>query len=84
MAKQVPMSKNFASPLTVQGDWAKFARQLERELATNGVLLDILQKYNWRDESAPDTLKRIISERDSCTSALACAFDALKDHTRRP
>lgn len=47
-------------------------------------LLNILQKHNWRDESAVDTLKRIIIERDSCTSALSCAFDALKDHTRQP
>ena len=47
-------------------------------------LLNILQGHNWRDESAADTLKRIIRERDTCTAALRVVYDTLRDHTRQP
>ena len=50
-----------------------FARQLERELATNSELLSILQNHNYRHESATDTLKRIILERNALQAALKVA-----------
>ncbi len=46
-------------------------------------LLNILQGHVWRDESAVDTLKRIIRERDTCAAALRVTYDTLRDHTRQ-